>query len=575
VSPSTSSEASSIRLRSWVSVLLGPIVLVALVVFVHRQSPRTLVGDALGQAAIAQRTMTGVGGGAPPESPFFAGEPLPDAWLTPWIGGSLARLFGLDALHGLELVALLAAAVFALALCALGRRLYRAPSAGLVVLWLALAGAFAHGPLLLAVRLRSWGPPQDDGTYLHGVVHPITRYMRVWDGWAEAGPLVSEWLGSTGRPFGLAAIAVLLFALHAFLERGSVKRGLVLALSAALGAGAAPMLVAPAAVALGAVQVIVAFAIASDERSNAPGRALAAAAWLVAGLAAGLAFAWPAFGHLGEAFAVHPLHEARAQVARMAESAWLLAALATLGTLRVRGAARRFGIVTLGAVGVLSAGCAFALLPERAENDLFRAALVLLAVPAAGWAVYCAGDLRRELAAGVAPWRALLVCAVFSAPFAVVVRAHLGRAPVPVAFERGRLVRTPASATESRLYAWIVSETAPDAVLVVDPTAPLRVVSGSTRELPAFTRRTLFTERLEHPLVAGEADAQLRHWIALDAVAGRPLGVEGDAYLGSLERDVFVVTRGADDATRERLATLHGAAAFRAEDVAVFRWRAP
>ena len=68
--------------------------------------------------------------------------------------------------------------------------------------------------MVLAYRwLASWGPPRDDGQYLWGVVHPITRYMRIWDDWSMFGPLIFGLVSEATGSQRLAVLSLLPFFL--------------------------------------------------------------------------------------------------------------------------------------------------------------------------------------------------------------------------------------------------------------------------------------------------------------------------------------------------------------------------
>lgn len=154
----------------------------AVVVVVHRESPRTLVSaHGLLHAAIAERFRTGIGAGFPPENPYFAGERLPYYWAFQWAGAKLSMLLGTDPLHAFELLVLAGLLGLVLAGAALGRSLYGSTAAGLGIAGFVLAGALPQGWLVLLARLPSWGMPADDGGYLWGIVHPLVRMMRVAD----------------------------------------------------------------------------------------------------------------------------------------------------------------------------------------------------------------------------------------------------------------------------------------------------------------------------------------------------------------------------------------------------------
>jgi hypothetical protein len=288
------------------------------------------------------------------------------------------------------------------------------------------------------------------------------------------------------------------------------------------------------------------------------------AAVLAAGaIAAGLVASLPTWRHLiGNApLALHGPSAAAKQLARMAESGWLLAALAFLGLRRASDDARPFLRACAGSALALAAGCALLALPVGNEDNLFHGALVLAAVPAAGFLV--APTFR--------PARAAFAAAAFLPTLCVQVGASFGRPPVDLAFEGGSIVRADAAGPEARLERWIRAETDPRAVLVIDPRPPLQAAAGNSAELPALTGRTLFTERAGHYLVAPEPDGARRPGIAERLATGEPVGEEDEKLVAALGRDVYVVCREPD--REPALERLLGPAQFRAEPLSVFLWR--
>lgn len=538
--------------RVFLPLALG-LALAAVVLFVHRESPRTLVSaHGLLHAAIAERFRTGIGAEFPPENPYFAGQPLPYYWAFQWTGAKLSLLLGTDPLHAFEILVVGALLALVFACAELGRSLFGSIAAGLGIAWLALAGALPQGPLVLLARLPSWGMPADDGGYLWGIVHPVVRMMRVTDEFSMYGPLFPFFLNSTARPLGIALLAVLVLAARMFLVRPGPGRGVALAACAALLGCASSLL------ALAAGSAFAACLLVTSRREPEARRA----AVLVAGaIAAGIVASLPTWRHLlgTVPLAFHDLSGVARQIARMAESGWLIAALAFFGLRATRCEAKPFLRACAGAALLLAAGCAVIALPVGNEDNLFHGALVLLAVPAAG-------SLRT-------PARAACAVAVFLPTLCVQVGASFGRPPVDLAFEDGRIARADVSGAEARLDRWIRETTDPRAVLVIDPRPPIQAVAGNSAELPALTGRTLFTERAGHYLVTPNADGARRAEIAAGLATGEEIA-EGDAALVDAVvapgRDVYLVCREPErESTLERL---HGPALFRAEPLSVFRW---
>ena len=536
------------------------VMLVALIAFVHRVNPDTGVRGALYDAALVQALSSG----QEAMNPVFAGELTTSPPTVARFAARLSGWLGLDALHALELVALLSAALFVLALSAVGRRVYRSGAAGRLAVWLAVAGAFAQGPLVYLWRLRSWGAPQGDGSALFQIIHPRVRYMRIWDGYVEAGPLIQEWFTVGARPFAMAMLAMWLWTWRAYLDATLKEVRVVLLqllfLVSGFGVAAAPVLVGPALVACGPLLVLL------HRKKPGEGRGRAALALLVTllGVGAGVGREFHSIERLAEAFAWHPAHVAWVQGLRMLESGGLLLVLALLGVWSARGLARGWASSLFGAGLILCGLCAWVQLPERGEVELFHAALILWSGSAVAWCVpHEGGRLRRG---------PLLVCLLaFAAPFGIVVVSHFFGRPATFASEDGKVVLADQTAPEGRLVRWITANTTPGAVFVLPPSARDRV-DGRTTAFPLLTRRALFTETLAHPNVAYADDAQLRHWIAQDAIAGRPLGVEGDAYLASLGHEVWIVSE-EDEESLARLTEAYGPPAYREAQLVVFRWR--
>jgi hypothetical protein len=156
----------------------------------------------------------------------------------------------------------------------------------------------------------------------------------------------------------------------------------------------------------------------------------------------------------------------------------------------------------------------------------------------------------------------------------LIVLAYTNRPPVPIAFEEGRLVRTPADGPEALLYDWIRASTPRDAVFVQDPGREGRRCTGNASELPAFTGRSLFTDYLEHYLVAPHPDARRRVELARSLARGEPPSAEDQRYLAALRRPLFLVSHGAGEATAARLEASFGAPRFQAGGIRVFVWGA-
>jgi hypothetical protein len=240
----------------------------------------------------------------------------------------------------------------------------------------------------------------------------------------------------------------------------------------------------------------------------------------------------------------------------MGESGWLIAGLAVLGLRAAADEPKPFLRACACAALALAAGCAVLALPVGNEDNLFHGALVLLAVPAAGWLT--------------TPARVIGAAAVFLPTLCVQIGASFGRPPVDLAFEDGRIVRANANGAHARMEHWIRESTDPRAVFVIDPRKPTQAAAGNSAELPALTGRTLFTERAGHYLVAPNADGPRRAELAARLATGETIGKDEEALVGALGRDVYLVCR--EPAREPALERQHGAALFKAAPLSVFRW---
>jgi uncharacterized protein DUF2298 len=548
----------------------------ALILAIHRESPRTrLSAHGLLHVAIAESCARAPAGSwldpTPPEDPLFAGEPLPYYFFFHRVALALASLFAIDVASAFELLLLGAAAATVVLGWLVGRRLFQSDAAGLTTSFLVFAGAHPQGPLVLLWRRIHDGAARfaDDGSYLWGLVHPLNGALRIGDYYGTLGPLISTYVNLTARPLALAALLAVVLLLELAAERPSVVRWTGVALATALCTMLNPIVGIAAAAA-----IVAGWLLAARNRSAiAPSLALLA----------GVALAWPWFRPLLDWFArpdrfaggsahVHWTFNAHRAVA-MATGAWLAALLAWIGRRRLDGTRRNFAKVLLLAAALLSVATAFLALPVGNEDSLFHAALVLLAVPAAGAVVpSSASATPPESFARATRRRTLLVHLAFAPIAACVLFAYLGRPELPIAFTRSGLERLPADGDLARLYAWIDSDTPVDAVIVQDPGVEGRTCAGNTSELPALTGRSLFTDYARHYLVAPFRAAPLRAAITAKLVDGAPLEEAERGCLHSLARPLFIVSYdGRDDAAARRDAAF-GPPLFHAGPIRVHRF---
>lgn len=563
--------------RRWISVLAVGIALGALVLTVHRLSPRTFFSaHGLLHAAIARGFLDHGLTTIPPENPFFAGEPLPYYWVYHALGAAVARAFGMDPIHAFEMLTVAAALTLALFAGGLAKTVMGDLRVGALGAYLVVAGANVQAPLILAARWLRSGDEifRDDGSYLWGLVHPYLSAMRIGDPFGMYGPLVNFFLNVTARPLALASLLGAAWAFARLLEAPTLARAGIVGLAAAVCSAMSPLLGLTALPLLGAAGVAVAL-LDRRRRAADPHPAPRAAALGLACMAIGIAAASPSFVHLfavssGETrlFAGGLAGLAR-RLVTLGTAGWLLVGLAFIGC---RSAARRergiLLVLTLAGLA-LWGGAALLTLPEGNQDNLFHAGIVLLALPAASSARArrgSEGDVRS-----LAPARGALVVLAFLPTFGLVVGAYLGRPPVALEATRGQLRRTPADADLAQLYAFVAERTEPDAVVVIDPRPPVRAAVGNTAELPALTGRAIWTENERHYVVRSHRDAAVRTAIARRLVEGEaPTPAEIDA-LAALGRPIYVLAeRVSDPAHAAQLTAAFGPAVFAAREVALY-----
>ena len=547
-------------------VLACALAWMAVILAVHRESPFTLVSaHGLLHAAIAERLLLAPAV-LPPENPFFAGEPLAYYWSFHLLVASVSRLFGIDVLHALELWILVAAAGLVLLAAGLGRGLYGRIGPGLLISFLVLAGAQPQAPLVLLFRsLRHGGLPADDGSYLWGLVHPASAWMRLGDPFGQLGPLVNYYLNTTSRPLALTTLVGVVWALAVTLR--SPHRGAPwLAGATALLALWSPILAIAGGLSLAGA--VLAVEVSRSRGWLQLGGASALPGVPAAGaLVAGILVALPTYAHLlggaageGNGLLGQGLGTAVAHTGWALASGWALAALACLGILRAP-LERRLPLLVCGVAALpLLVATATVILPAGNFVNFFHAALVLLAVPAAGAARGSDGEPSRG--------RALAIVALFLPSLLLVLWTYTGRPPTEVVIQDGQLAQR--SGPRATIYRWLRVSSPLDAVVVIDPGPPTRASQGNTAELPALTGRTLFTERAHHYIVSPYPRAGQRVAIAQALARGEALSAEGQQLLAALARPVYVLVRGeARAAARARW----GEPVVATEPLALHRWQ--
>jgi hypothetical protein len=511
----------------------------------------------------------------PPENPFFAGEPVAYYWAYHMLGAWLARWLDLDLVRVLSGLSALSLAVIVTAGGAIGRSRLGSTTAGLLTAYLAVAGLNPLGPLtalakhlLRGVPLWVATPEVVETTFVSDdladdlMTQPLLPALVLGADWRFATNL--PWfLDHSSRAFSLALVMVLAFLLLA--PRGGLARGLVtLVVSAAITAFS-PLV--GFGVQFGLLGARLVLPPAPGAPAGLRGRLWGTSSYWWA--AAGVLAAVPTFLNLVglETAAPHltSLRRLAWVTPMLALNAVVLAPLAVVGVRRAPDRLRS-GLAPMALTGIgLHALAALVPFPDTNEHNLVNAAQVLLAVPAGLGAVRLAWPRFRGRAVGPAA-----VFATFLPVTALTLLSFTGRAALPITFRGAELIRLPEAGPLARFYDWVRRDTPPDAVFIQDPDHPVKM-SGNISELPAFTRRTLFTDQPNY-LTTPNPDSPLRERLARRAAQGERLDSAEIHYLRRLDRPLYAVTYAADDPAALSAATeSYGAAVFREGFVAAFR----
>jgi hypothetical protein len=520
----------------------------AVIGWLHWNNPR-LLGSWHGflHTAIANRFSTLA---APPENPFFAGEPLPYYWFYHLLGYWLSQALTLDLLHTFHLISWISLAALTIAAALIGRRCFRSTFAGIAIAWLALAGINPLGPGIALAKHQLQGAPLADSTTLpvetvfvsdrlsdELITHSFLPAMYVTADWHYGQNLVWFFDISSRGP---ALAALMLLAYLIVTAEKSWRRYLAVAAVSALLAALNPV-----------VGLAVAGLFAVLYLRQHPMLGIAALA--------GALLASPTYYHLFSRLSGQEgiqLHSSSIPpFVRAIANFSLLFPLALFGLRRNRSLLP----VTLAGI-VLLAVSILVYLPKGNEHSLSNAAQLLLAIPA-GAAI---GSIRRKPIA-------IALCAAFIPVTAGTLYAFAAPPPMPIATSGGLLHRLPADGDLERLYQWTRANTAPDAIFLIDPATPVKM-SGDVSEFPAFTARTLFTEASK-PAGQGSADlstpyrdSAFRQQLAARAAHGEPLSATDRAYLARFHRPLYLLLYQPRD-----LSALYGAPQFQHGIATVYR----
>ena len=473
-------------------------------------------------------------GGIPPENPYFAGEPLHYYWGFHLIAALIAEAFDIDPLAAFSLLRCFAAAALPLAVARLGRRCAPRRSSPAAASLAGLVGLNAMGWLLLLPRSG--------------------EALRLWRG--AANPLSLLSLMTWGFNRRLAAGLTIVLNLSGFAT--GLALGLVAAEQAALaGRGKGWK-------ALGAAALLSATAVVINPVGGGCGLLILAGVCLgglwrrrsarwdpapLAGLGAaagGFAVAIPYLLHIagGETRTLAAL-----AAPRLWQTGWVLGPLALLAlpalaaALR-RGTLRRW-LPLLLAAALPALGGLLISLPAQDDYYLLRAAALPLGLVAAS-----ALRIRDRR------WRGPKLAAIvllFALPATITGAAYLAAAsrPLPVGAEERDLVLFPASRDETRAYAFLREQTAPDALVIERfSESQLSFLPAQGADVPVFAQRAEYLgfnsgvgRRSGGMLIGGYRDLQRRRTRLEGLFAARCRPRIATQIQADLSRPVYLLAR--------------------------------
>ncbi len=555
---------------STILVTVVTLVVIATLLAIHRDSPRTLLSaHGFLHSAISQRFSESLA--TPPENPFFAGEPLGYYWFFHSLGAGVSSLTGLDPLRSFELLICLAIAGMMICATVLARSLYQSAALGALIGFLVLAGANPQAPLLLLYRFLQNGPSAlaERPTYLWGIVNAISSRIRYDDVWGMHGPLINFFLNITARPLALCSVVLVLLALRRCLLAATVSRLLFLALTVALSSALSVLVGVAVAGTLTAALVVYRIAARTPfgdmlESGATDGVAMRTGAALLTGVVMASPTFFHLFGGSAGSIAIAPdgIPSVLRETIMLLASCWLTLGFSAIGVRHVFGDDRAFlFVVGTAALGLIAAAILF-VLPVGNQDNFFHVALVFLAVTAPSAVVRLDGTPNLQNARNMA--------LVFLPTFLLVLYCYTGRPDIPLGFEGRTLLHL--ERERGALYGYIRSETAADAIFVIDPDGVDNAMSGNTAELPALTSRMIFTPRPGHYIANYYRDQPRRTRIARGLLAGEALSHRDEDYLTGLGRPIYWVDYHAH-VSRNRPSTAETTApVFQKGQVALYRW---
>lgn len=556
------------------TVICGPML------WLHRDSARNLISfHGTLHAALGQRFETGV---IPPENPYFAGKTVRYYWFYHAVGYVLAQTVNISVIYAFEILSVLSVIIVAAAAVALGRRLHGTSAIGAVIFLLVMAGANPFGWGILLAKVIRDGPRIMKGP-ADAVVAPMLQQVQFDD--HRFGPNFTYFMHMTSRAAAIALLILTVWLLWEWLSKGRKGQVILLPLTVALMVALNPVLgmAAVGALALSLLAIHVwqgggATLLGDPKRLS---RLISGALLLCIG---GMLALPTMLNILGKSTNVPTIRidPTRLQLyGVIAVNGFPLLLIAILGANAGDNVTRAFARMLLIAGAILLAWTALlampGVIPPRGvignEHNLFNAAMVLLAVPAAGWVM-----LDRPFPAGT--WlrsrsrRIMAMLGVFLPTAILILTTYAGRAQVPVRCAPARLIWTMTDQPVARLYDWVVAHTSEDAVFIVDPEARVDRLCNVS-DFPAFTNRTVYTDFSTYMTEAYPEEAFRLQWSKVIA-RGEPVPADVRHTLSLLSRPIYILTHQMEDADLSaRLNKRYGIPIFQANSIAVFNWSKP
>jgi len=563
--------------KSALVVVLLSATLCVPMLWLHRDSTRNLISfHGTLHAALGQRFADGA---VPPENPYFAGEAVRYYWFYHGLGYLLARALNVSVVYAFEILSVISIILIAAAAVTLGRRLFASTASGAIIFLLVLAGSNPLGWAIFLAKIcrdgvRIMRSPATE------VVSPMLLQVQFED--HRFGPNLTFFMHMTSRALSIALLVVALWLLWEWMHKGRRAYALMLSVAVALMAAMSPVMGLAAAGALGLA--LLAMWVWQRRGARLMGqfdalpRAMSGACLLGVGALLALPTMLNILGKSSNVPTVH-IDPTRLQLyGIIAVNGFPILLLGLLGAGAGDHASRGFSRVLVVAAAILMAWTALLAMPGTIpprgvignEHNLFNAAMVLLAVPAAGWTGLRTRDIWPAMLQ-TGKRRMICMLLLFLPTSLLILTAYMGRADLPVRCAPDRLVWTNSDDAVAKLYDWVVTQTPQDAIFIVDPEADIDRLCNVS-DFPAFTNRTLYTDFSTY---MNESYPQLAFRLQWSKAIARgdivPLDIRH--ALAQLRRPVYVLTHQANDAEfLETLQKRYGPPAISAGNIAVFRF---